>query len=64
MSSYPQCAGCARTASDWIPVGDARWEPDLMQVQPDRWLCWKCREEPHPDMREGLVDFDTDPQMA
>lgn len=55
MNDYPTCTDCGRSASDWIFVGDTRWEPDLKEVRPGVWRCWKCREEPHPDMHVSSV---------
>lgn len=57
--SYPTCK-CDRHASDWIPVErddgrTVRWEPDLKEVRPGVWCCWKCRDEPHPDMPSGYL---------
>jgi len=53
--THPTCTDCGRTASDWIRVGSARWAPDLEEVRPDLWRCWKCRDEPHPDMHVPSV---------
>jgi len=55
MSRYPTCTDCGRTASEWIRVGDTRWEPDLKEIRPGTWKCWKCRGEPHPDMHVRSV---------
>jgi hypothetical protein len=54
--SYPTCHDCNRDACDWIEVGEARWEPDLKEVRPNVWKCWKCRGEKHPDMHEEVLE--------
>jgi len=55
MSDHPTCHDCGRSCTDWIEVGDSRWEPDLQEVRPGVWKCWQCRGEPHIDMHVPSV---------
>lgn len=60
MSDHPTCTDCGRSCTDWIPVRGTHWIPELREVRPGVYKCWLCRREPHEDMPEGYVTFDSD----